>query len=164
MKKIDLGQTITIVANIGVIAGIVFLGYELRQTQMAMQSQAFQARALDAIDWNFEIAKDENLRKIAYQMDSGEFDPSSLTESELQIAFYLLDGIKVDVDNEHYQYENGFLDPDFYNGVTVPMIRYYAPIWREFGIGEGRPEFHREVDRILMEVPPPSSMMNQSAE
>jgi hypothetical protein len=26
MKKLDLGQTITILSNIGVIAGIVFLG------------------------------------------------------------------------------------------------------------------------------------------
>ena len=153
MKKIDLGRTITIVANVGVIAVIVFLGYELRQTQMAMQSQAFQARALDALAWDLEIAKDENLRKIQYQLDSGEFDPSSLTEAERQIAFYLLDAARLDVDNEHYQYENGFLDPGFYNGVTVPMIRDYAPIWRDFGIGEGRPEFRREVDRILTDAP-----------
>jgi hypothetical protein len=31
MKKIDLGQTIAIFANIGVIAGIVFLSVELQQ-------------------------------------------------------------------------------------------------------------------------------------
>ena len=31
MKKIDLGQTITILANVGVIAGIVFLAVEVRQ-------------------------------------------------------------------------------------------------------------------------------------
>ena len=39
MKKIDLGQTITILANVGVIAGIVFLGYELRQNQVVVQAQ-----------------------------------------------------------------------------------------------------------------------------
>lgn len=31
MKKPDLGQSINTLANIGVIAGIIFLGYELRQ-------------------------------------------------------------------------------------------------------------------------------------
>jgi len=31
LKKIHLGQTIEILANLGVIAGIVFLGVELRQ-------------------------------------------------------------------------------------------------------------------------------------
>ena len=33
MKKIDLGQAINTLANVGVITGIVFLGFELRQNQ-----------------------------------------------------------------------------------------------------------------------------------
>jgi len=40
MKNFDLGQTISILANIGVIAGIVFLGYELRQNNRLLQSEA----------------------------------------------------------------------------------------------------------------------------
>ena len=39
MKKIDLGQTITILANDGVIAGIGFLAYELRQNKEVLQLQ-----------------------------------------------------------------------------------------------------------------------------
>ena len=39
MKKIDLGQTIRILANIGVIAGIVFLGLELQQNNELLRSQ-----------------------------------------------------------------------------------------------------------------------------
>jgi len=38
--KIDLGQTISVLANVGVIAGIVFLGYELRQNNSLLASQA----------------------------------------------------------------------------------------------------------------------------
>ena len=158
MKKIGIDQTITIAANIGVIAGIIFLGFELRQTQKAMQSQAFQTRALDAISWSLDMAKEESLGRIHILIESGKLDPSSLTESEWQIAYFLLDGARLDVDNEHYQYENGFLDSGFYYGVTVPMIKHYAPIWRDFGIREGRPEFRREVDRILTDTSPSSSM------
>jgi hypothetical protein len=40
MKKIDLGQTIGILANLGVIAGIVFLGFELSQNTAQLASQA----------------------------------------------------------------------------------------------------------------------------
>ena len=40
MKKIDLGQTITILANVGVIAGIVFLAIELRQNNEYMAANA----------------------------------------------------------------------------------------------------------------------------
>ncbi len=161
MKKISIEQTITIAANIGVIAGIIFLGFELRQTQEAMKSQAFQARALDAISWSLDMAKDENLGRIHILIESGKLEPSSLTQSERQIAFFLLDGARLDVDNEHYQYENGFLDSGFYYGVTVPMIKHYAPIWRDFGIREGRPEFRREVDRVLTDTPPSSSITDE---
>jgi len=42
MKKIDLGQWITILANAGVIAGIVFLGFELRQNTTATRVESAQ--------------------------------------------------------------------------------------------------------------------------
>jgi hypothetical protein len=152
MKKIDLGQTITILANIGVIAGIVFLGVELRQTQDAMQAQAYQARAFDAIAWDFEVAKDENLRSVDWQLTFGGVPPESLSDSDKQIALYLMDTVRIDVDNEHYQYVNGFLDPEHYQNSTVSMIRLYAPIWRSLGFGEARSEFKAEVDRVLSEA------------
>ena len=44
MKKIDLGQTITILANIGVIAGIVFLAVELRQNNEIQSAQVRSTR------------------------------------------------------------------------------------------------------------------------
>ena len=40
MKKIDVGQMIQILANIGVIAGIVFLGVELQQNSAGLGVQA----------------------------------------------------------------------------------------------------------------------------
>ena len=40
MKRIDLGQTISILANIGVIAGIVFLAVELQQNNELLAAQA----------------------------------------------------------------------------------------------------------------------------
>lgn len=45
MTKIDLGQTINTLANVGVIAGIVFLAIELRQNNELMGDEAERARA-----------------------------------------------------------------------------------------------------------------------
>jgi len=39
MKKIDLGQTLTILANVGVIGGILFLAFEFRQSQSIALSE-----------------------------------------------------------------------------------------------------------------------------
>ena len=50
MKKIDPGQTITILANVGVIVGIVFLVFELRQNSDLMRAQTRMELARDTID------------------------------------------------------------------------------------------------------------------
>ena len=45
MKKIDFGQAINILANTGVIAGIVFLALELRQNNEHLAHEAQRSRA-----------------------------------------------------------------------------------------------------------------------
>jgi hypothetical protein len=60
LRKIDLGQTITILANLGVIAGIVFLGYELRQNNSLMAAEARFNRLTMAVDsWRFNAGSSE---------------------------------------------------------------------------------------------------------
>jgi len=44
LKKLDFGQTVGLFANIGVVAGIVFLGIELRQNNESLAVQARMER------------------------------------------------------------------------------------------------------------------------
>ncbi len=75
MKKIDLGQTITILANVGVIAGIVFLGFEMRQNTVAVQSEASHG-IQEQIGAIYEMLNDDSTMDIFLK---GMEDPSSLT-------------------------------------------------------------------------------------
>ena len=45
MKKLDLAQAVSVLANVGVIAGIVFLGLELQQNNELLTDEAQRARA-----------------------------------------------------------------------------------------------------------------------
>lgn len=45
MKRIDISQGIAVLANLGVIAGIVFLGFELRQNNELLEAQVEQLEA-----------------------------------------------------------------------------------------------------------------------
>ena len=85
MKKIDFGQAIQILSNIGVIVGIVFVGLQLRQNQASVD----QANRLDRIETmevsidNFArsrswIAQDAEVAEIWLKANKGE----SLTELE----------------------------------------------------------------------------------
>jgi len=140
-----------LIALIAVVASLIALVVELRQTQVALRAQAYQARAFDGIAWNMEFAKDAGIRDMQDRFYDPDFDPSSLSPSELAIARRLITIVRIDLDNEHYQFQSGFLDESFYYGETVERIRSNAPLWRAMGIVSPRREFRTEVDRILGE-------------
>ena len=147
-KLKDWAEFVALVAVVGSLIAVVL---ELRQTQGALQAQAFQARAFDGIAWNIELANNEELDRLDTLIYESEFDPNSLSIEERRKVIRILTITRIDLDNEHYQYQMGFLDPGFYEGETVEWIRVVPPIWRAFGLGEPRLDFRREVDRILSE-------------
>ena len=55
MKNLDLGQSVEILANVGVIAGIIFLGLELQQNNELLDSQARQSRANGSRELNSAV-------------------------------------------------------------------------------------------------------------
>jgi hypothetical protein len=84
LKKIDLGQTITIFANIGVIAGIVFLGYELRQNNELMSADA-NLRLLDNRILYFQrLAVDDGGLAAALLKRAGDEQLTPLESFKLQ--------------------------------------------------------------------------------
>ena len=79
MKKIDLGQAISIFANVGVIAGIVFLGIELRQNNELSRAEAQRARAA-IVSENFRsITENPEIASMLLRDSQGD----SLTDLEL---------------------------------------------------------------------------------
>ena len=78
MKKPDLGQIISVLANLGVIAGIVFLALELRQNNELMETEA-RAATNDRLREVARVAfTDQSLADLLVRAKNGE----SLTESE----------------------------------------------------------------------------------
>lgn len=64
MKQFDLGQTVSIFANLGVIAGIVFLGIELRQNNDLMNEQQRFNRLSISTGTNTLIAANRDLAEL----------------------------------------------------------------------------------------------------
>ena len=149
MKISSWKETAELLALVAVIGGLIAVVMELRQTQSALRAQAYQTRALDVISaMRFNSANPE-LSLLIQKVYSNELDFESATPEEMsQIIshFYIK---RTDVDNEHYQFQNGFLDPDFYRTTTEREIKAFAPFWRALGVNEPRQQFTEEVDRIL---------------
>ena len=79
--------------------------------------------------------------------------------TERSLSRYLMPIDNIDLDNEHFQYQSGLLDPGFYNGETIYWMKSAASVCRAFGDFAPGPEFREEVDSILaddsMVISPP---------
>lgn len=62
MKRIDLGQTISIFANLSVLAGILLLAYELNQNNRFAEEQAQYASLQESLRMNELIIQPEYAR------------------------------------------------------------------------------------------------------
>ena len=140
----DAAEFVALVAVVGTLIALVV---ELRQTQDALRAQTYQDRAFDAINTHLEQAKNPHLTAVFRDT----FDRNNLSPEEYTVALNILFVYMIDKDNEHFQYQSGFLDEEYYKKDTVRGIAMLAPIWRDFGLIESREEFRTEVERILSE-------------
>ena len=79
MKKINLGQTINTLANVGVLVGIVFLAIEVSQNQASLEEanrlnlvEARHATLESVISGGQVVAQDEELSRIELSGDRGD--------------------------------------------------------------------------------------------
>jgi len=107
MKKIDLAQTIGILANVGVLFGIVFLAFEVRQTGDALHAQMADSVAGGFITLNMATISDP---QVANVWITGLYQPDSLTTTEaVQFSMYMR-GLFNQYERLHDLYEIGLMD------------------------------------------------------
>ncbi len=79
MKKLDLGQTITILANLGVFAGIIFLALELRQNNELMETATRETQNERIQEYIMQLYTVPDLAQSLVKLANGE----TLTEVEV---------------------------------------------------------------------------------
>ena len=106
MKKIDLGQTISILANIGVIAGIVFLGVELQQNNQLLRNQARFVLTDNIHAGNRNRAQDAELMDVRVKAINGE----TLSQAEILRLSADSSAVLANWVWEYEQYQLGLID------------------------------------------------------
>jgi hypothetical protein len=72
LKNFDLGQAIAILANVGVIAGIVFLAVEIRQNNELMAAQARQVSFENNRQFAEYLFENRDLAEVLAKVEAGE--------------------------------------------------------------------------------------------
>ena len=151
MKNTDWKDIAELIGIAAIVASLVAVVIELRQTKSALIASTYQERAFDAVATNLSIAENERLIDLVTATDGGRNSVavSALSDSEMRLLRLYLVARMTDLDNEHYQFEAGLLDEEFLKTNTRRMIARYAPGWRAIGVRENRTDFRTFVDEVL---------------
>jgi hypothetical protein len=138
MKKIEVGQAISILANFGVIVGIVFLAIEIRQNNQQLALQSYQA-------W---VAS--NLQINAYFMDpeisaitaKGNADSKNLSRDSFvahamsHLALFQM------AQSTDYLYRSGALDRELWQAeqVSPGFADFIESVQSDIATWDWRPE------------------------
>lgn len=161
MTLAELGALGEFLGAIGVIASLVYLSIQIRQNTRSMNdgrraalAQTYQMRA-DALQAMLVRAADSEhlgpvivkLTELGYPEDVAALE----TLAPLERGRFRMWQIAQQThwDNMFYQYQQGFLDPEYYDDAFRERVRRLAPTWHALGISGGRQSFRAELDRLL---------------
>ena len=150
MKKLTLGQGIGILANVGVLAGLLLLAFELSQNREMMQAQTRHDLTQGIVDQVLILATDEEFSELVARVQSGASDLSEVDSSRYNAFVNARLRYWEDV---HYQYRLGLYDESEFSA--------QMGAWRLFLQSEATqerwrltrqnysPEFAAEIDSLL---------------
>ena len=150
MKKPDLGQTFTILANIGVVVGILLLVFELSQNRQMMQAQTRHDLSQGIVDQLLIQAVEFPSLIVRARSDF-----SSLSEEDVAQFNTVVNARLRYWEDVHYQYRLGLFDEsEFATQIGA---------WRDF-LGSAAvserwrltrhtysPEFAADIDGLVLE-------------
>ena len=153
MKKIDLGQTISLLSNIGVLIGILLLVFELNQNRVVTEAQTRSAITASIIELNQMLTQTPMGMTIYEKTLSKE----PLTDRELIWQRGASRSVFRHWENVYFQYR-----ADLFNEQELDTYRVYwrnvtrcRPWQQEFWANtrmQFNPYFREEMDSILGEA------------
>jgi hypothetical protein len=88
MKKIDLGQTIQLLANVGVVGGLIFVGLQLRQDRELAAIEGVAIAQASRTSWAALISDGDNSQVWFRGLNGDPLSPAEQVEFEaLAVAF-----------------------------------------------------------------------------
>jgi hypothetical protein len=131
MNLDNFNKWLTLTANVGVLAGIVFLAVEIQQSRQATVAATYQARQSEIQESDQNFALSDYLPPIYEKLNSEGLD--SLSGVEL-IRLRAWERARAGrMRSQLDQYELGFLDDDIRFAVRNGVLQFF-PLWEQLGI------------------------------
>jgi hypothetical protein len=107
LKHLEIGQTVSVLANVGVLAGLHLLVYELNQNRQMMEAQTRHEVSQGIVNQLGELASNAELAELEHIAECGRAFDSPVDESRF---FYHINSRMRYWEDVHYQYRRGLYD------------------------------------------------------
>ncbi len=152
ITSLKVNEWLTLVANIAVVCGIVFLAVEIRQNNELRRSESRQALVANDL---LSLTQGVENADIYVKLVSKE---EMSAEEQLRLSFIFA----LDLRNrefEYFQYINGLLDEETWLAYRHVILINHSKgrgrvWWNEIGRGIVDPEFANLVDDLLWDAQP----------
>ena len=131
MNSDKLNSWLALLANAGVVVGLLLLAYELREAQHFAETQAAVQRYDQMQLANAEMAMSESLGRIRVKAKSDGVH--SLTPEESYRLQRWEQSVTLRMRSQYIQYTRGYLDEEVADGI-VRAAAASLPFWEELGI------------------------------
>ncbi len=163
MTIMELGALGEFLGSIAVLATLVYLSVQIRQNTRSMGeskklalAQTYQMRS-DALQMMLVQAADSEhigpiiskLTGAGYPEDIGALEQLSKVERQRFRLWQIAQ--ETHWDNMFFQYQQGFIDEEYYRDSFRERVRRLAPTWKALKVAGARGTFAAEIDDILAE-------------
>ena len=114
MKISAINEGVALIANIGVIGSIIFLGFEMQQNTEMMQSQTRNSIVENQLSFYERAIENPEVAKIRERINS---DVEIEETERFQYTFFMLSELRI-WENEFYQYQIGLFESDEFEART----------------------------------------------
>jgi len=153
MTVADLAHIADIVAAIGIIGSMIFVGVQSRQNTRSVRSSALQQNT-DHWQSYYALLADPKFAGTFAKGSAGH----DLEQAEFTQFFLLCRALLMGMENQHYQFQQGLIDKGAYAGFKVVINEQVAAfpgiraMWQLTRHSYGA-EFVRFLDPIMAEAP-----------
>jgi len=163
MTIMELGALGEFIGAIAVVVTLAYLAIQIRQNTHAMEenkrlalAQTYQMRADALQQMLVQASESEYIGPIIVKLNLAGYPANVasldvLTPEERGRFRQWQIAQQTHWDNMYYQYQQGFLDEEYYRDAFRERVRRLAPIWTALGVTGSRRSFAEEIERILKE-------------
>ena len=148
-----LNELLTLIANISVVLGIIFLAFELQQNTQAIQAQTRDSITEKQMEFAGWLGTNLGSADVYVR---GNASPDDLGAAESVMYSLLVGGLMREWENSHYQYERGLFTSEEFEARTARWrVNMLNPGYQDYWDRSREvfaPSFRAEIDRIVAEV------------